>query len=817
MNKHPFRSFLADALISALIAGALARVMNIALHYYIHPALPYLMAAGFVLVFSLFTINLKTTLALVVVFGGAALYVAVYYTEVFSDAATWLLDQTVWIFGYAFGRQGYRYGPAELFAVIFIAGFFALCALILVRGIKRTWPAVLFCSIIVVVEWFKTLDGNIALCLLALVPAIFALLARNMYYRSKRVMEEGHQSGITVGTGARSRLLDKASPHALSITALITAAAVAAGTWFLFPAEKTSWRWPGLVHIVDDVNDVISESRGWPNSDKPHNGFSLKWVGFGDSSGGSLGGDVLLPDGRAFEITGTKGEHIFLTGSIYNYYNGKSWEKRETNARYRLGSAIWQGRQNEIFDSSIPVVPGEGDPFVQQFSQHRSFKITMRMGGTSTLFYPSNLKTLSAGSSQIEITPYYSELGNVFNLQNVKNGAEYIVQADIAEKGTGWTRLVSQLINEYKRDNPELTEYEKKIYEQYTQLPEDMPASVKELADLVVFGTDSDFRKVRMLESYFKTSGFKYTLTPGTPDETQDFVAQFLKKRQGYCSYFATAMAVMCRAEGIPARYVEGFVTPDDKGDICYVRQKNAHAWVEVYFRGIGWLTFDPTPGNYLDHTESGDEPEPTPVPSGSYDEFEEPTVPPTESFSGDDDGGEDSGMTEEQKEAVNVFVVAIAGFVALLLAVLIWLRARVNIRYTLHYVQKKFKDDRREQLFYYYRDMLDLLRLFGYPVQPGETPFKYAERIGSWADNEEGTFMEMTEMMVAAKFGGYEPKASEIERFYWFHKLLRRAYKRASGIFRFWQTEVFGRSNSKAISTRKLEKLSRKAEERKV
>ena len=80
------------------------------------------------------------------------------------------------------------------------------------------------------------------------------------------------------------------------------------------------------------------------------------------------------------------------------------------------------------------------------------------------------------------------------------------------------------------------------------------------------------------------------------PPAERDFVSYFLlDSREGYCSYFASAMAVLCRAAGLPARYVEGYSLHAAPGESVVLTGEDAHAWVEVYFNGVGWLSFDPT------------------------------------------------------------------------------------------------------------------------------------------------------------------------------------------------------------------------------
>lgn len=120
------------------------------------------------------------------------------------------------------------------------------------------------------------------------------------------------------------------------------------------------------------------------------------------------------------------------------------------------------------------------------------------------------------------------------------------------------------------------------------------------LAQRVVGRPRNPYAAVVALEAWFRTSGeFTYDerppLTPGTPP----LVAFVAGHRRGYCQHFAGAMALMLRYLGIPARVAAGFTSgsfDQDAGEFT-VSDTNAHAWVEVWFEGYGWLPFDPTPG----------------------------------------------------------------------------------------------------------------------------------------------------------------------------------------------------------------------------
>jgi len=109
-------------------------------------------------------------------------------------------------------------------------------------------------------------------------------------------------------------------------------------------------------------------------------------------------------------------------------------------------------------------------------------------------------------------------------------------------------------------------------------------------------GSGSDFARVRNIESYLKET-FYYSLKPGIAPNGNQLEHFLFESRKGYCSYFAFAMAEMVRSLGIPARVAVGFFVDPQLEVLSFytVRADMAHAWVEVYFDGIGWVEFDPT------------------------------------------------------------------------------------------------------------------------------------------------------------------------------------------------------------------------------
>ncbi|MFN8189714.1 MAG: DUF3488 and transglutaminase-like domain-containing protein [Nocardioidaceae bacterium] len=132
----------------------------------------------------------------------------------------------------------------------------------------------------------------------------------------------------------------------------------------------------------------------------------------------------------------------------------------------------------------------------------------------------------------------------------------------------------------------------------YTALPEGIPFVVRQTADQITADAPTKFQKATALQQWFREDGgFTYDLSV-RPGNGTDELVQFLDEKVGYCEQFASAMAVMARMEGLPARVAVGFLRPERVGASTWeFSSHDLHAWVEIYFPGSGWVLFDPTPG----------------------------------------------------------------------------------------------------------------------------------------------------------------------------------------------------------------------------
>ncbi len=143
--------------------------------------------------------------------------------------------------------------------------------------------------------------------------------------------------------------------------------------------------------------------------------------------------------------------------------------------------------------------------------------------------------------------------------------------------------------------------------DRFTALPDDMPSGIGRLARQQTAGASTPFEAAWLLQRWFRDSGdFRYSTNVTTGHDSLDLNNWLtdetsLNHRTGYCEQFAAAMAVLGRALQIPSRVVWGFtpgtVEQQDNGvPVVVVRDNNAHAWVEMWMDGFGWVRFDPTP-----------------------------------------------------------------------------------------------------------------------------------------------------------------------------------------------------------------------------
>ncbi len=249
-------------------------------------------------------------------------------------------------------------------------------------------------------------------------------------------------------------------------------------------------------------------------------------------------------------------------GIALDYYDGRSWSRRRPGRTPLFRQGGWF--KLESTRRSEPLLQHY---FVEALSTNVVFTCPR------ALAISSDVNFLERDSSD-----------GFFTTRHPFNKIRYTVLSDVTEPAPSLIPIAL----------PSLTKEMEKIYLQVPVLD----ARTGDLAREITKGFPHPFTKARALERYLRTSyGYSLELR-GTP-HSQDPLAMFLfDVRKGHCEYFASAMTIMLRQLGIPARLVNGFRAGEYNsiGDSWTVRQYDAHSWVEAYFPPFGWIDFDPTP-----------------------------------------------------------------------------------------------------------------------------------------------------------------------------------------------------------------------------
>ena len=231
--------------------------------------------------------------------------------------------------------------------------------------------------------------------------------------------------------------------------------------------------------------------------------------------------------------------------------------------------------------------------------------------GTSSSTYLAGERALWPGSANQRVMRQSVQVvGDLGGLVHVQGALVAVDQPyEVAWRPPGEIFAATSEARVYRADSlvPEYTEadldsaqpgYPDWIAERYLALPESTPARVRNLAIELTATQPTVYSRALAIERYLRT--FEYTLDVDEPPPSADIADFFLFELQkGYCDYYATAMVVLARAAGLPARMVVGYAsgTYDPTAARYVVTEADAHAWVEIYFDQYGWIEFEPTAG----------------------------------------------------------------------------------------------------------------------------------------------------------------------------------------------------------------------------
>ena len=573
-----------------------------------------------------------------------------------------------------------------------------------------------------------------------------------------------------------------------SLQAYIPALLAVVIAFLLLPSGRLTWK--PLESAADRVRNIFEDYFSFTQE---RIAFSINEAGYdhvGEVNGALqplLGGPAFPDDEQVLRVR--TDAPILLRGSIRSFYTGYSWTDNLEKARYLYYDVTRGDARDQVFDRGrLKGLPG-AEAFGTQ-----TVSVDFLKEGTSTLFVPNRLTDFSM---TLETASYFNTVGEMFIARNVRPGDAYSAEADVLRDPAGLkTVLEAAALRSDKH-------YED-VRALYTQLPDGIDARVYQLAASLADSGDSPYDTAQAI-LYFLQNNYAYTLDVDYPPRDRDFVSWFLiESREGYCSYFASAMAVLCRAAGIPARYVEGYSASPGASGVAVLTGWDAHAWVEVYFQGFGWVTFDPTAaaraaqlGNDWPGANGSDEsganepeatppegepeqdpsdpeaepPEETPAPEGS--DAAEPTPTPTPA-PGDAPGAAATAPTPtpppgvspedwnepeppdapEQDRGPRIWPWLLGGLLLLLLLLAAWLLLKRRLAQTDPIRLATAQKDGVRAGMILYRACLTLLEQLGQTPLSGETPEAFAARL-SQGGQEGGEFLQFSRAVALNRYAG--------------------------------------------------------------
>ncbi len=386
--------------------------------------------------------------------------------------------------------------------------------------------------------------------------------------------------------------------HLVNAAPFILAVLIAAFS-FDMPSKPYDW------HIVRSIAEGVM--RGYENICRafmPPTGWDGEDTVIGFSERGALTGQVREDTYMAIEVSSDRriDERLYFSGKTFDTFDGRNWEKVDAwDMDYQALDTV------EIL-SAVLKETEEGEGIADYLKKAQAF-VTYEGLNTHCMFIPqktykimSERETYCTGGDRTYAGRRDKQYSVYFYQTNRSHPlfAKMVSDRTDIDRGT-WNKALGKagLLKD-----PNCT-YDK--YLQYLEHIEDVYAGDVTLSDEMrdhlaelFAGEDDDMRKLELIEK--ELSGMHYTDNPGAIPEDVDSAGEFLdyfvlEKREGFCTYFATAFVLLARSQGIPARYVQGYSKSVRDRKAFRVMSNDAHAWGEAYIEGVGWIPFEPTPG----------------------------------------------------------------------------------------------------------------------------------------------------------------------------------------------------------------------------
>jgi transglutaminase-like putative cysteine protease len=256
-------------------------------------------------------------------------------------------------------------------------------------------------------------------------------------------------------------------------------------------------------------------------------------------------------------------------------FDGEDWRSSDPD-----GSA----GQTVTVPMVLPQPPGQSFPADTPPAEKFTFRILTDFDNAHALPLAQTLVQINAGDlGDVTWDPYR---GQAFVDGGLDAGMQYTVR--------------SRIVVPTAEELDQVQDLAPLRYGRWTELPESaLDPRIGEIARGWTKDAFSDYDKVLAIQQHFHSDGFAYSTDVDVADDADALLTFLTQTKTGFCQQYATAMAVLVRELGIPARVAVGYQAGTLQDDGTYlVQSTDAHAWVEVFFEGYGWLQFEPTPGH---------------------------------------------------------------------------------------------------------------------------------------------------------------------------------------------------------------------------
>ncbi|MCR4961532.1 MAG: transglutaminase domain-containing protein [Lachnospiraceae bacterium] len=517
---------------------------------------------------------------------------------------------------------------------------------------------------------------------------------------------------------------------------------VFAASLFKFPDKPYDWKafinlWNGITVVFDRIKFNFGEG-----------GDTM--IGFSEEAGlkphSEGNNDITLLEVEAPTAINVP---IDLAGTIYDTFDGHQWSTTDVS--------VQNLRMMDSIESYMAARSGSED--VRDILRSETIYVKYIRSKSHYVFAPTKAPTVEADHGNVEFienlgflsfrnyNPYHIRVKEIFYKVNYDNPVFYEYMADKTSfSEENWQSLLRTFGLTSKADvygYSKYLDYVENVKNIYSQDIEISP-ELRDKLDKIYEGADSDYEKLKRLEKTLSSMTYT-TATQPIPDyvtDASDFLDYFLlESREGFCSHYATAFVLLARAEGLPARYVQGYRIAIDGSGTYRITPEKAHAWPEVYFESKGWITFEPTPGinreiSWRTVATKIEKLEPNAPPPTVFDEPEEPAAEIEEIIE-----------EEEEPSRINPFVILIpiGGVIAFTLLFMVIARAVSKRRF--------YRLEKEEKLRWLAKDIMSCLSLLGEEKDESETLREYTKRVAPVLGDKATDYAEIYERLIYSEF----------------------------------------------------------------